>query len=591
MIEQAVLDEITARTNIQDLIGSYITLKRAGSNLVGLCPFHSEKSPSFTVYTATNSFYCFGCGAGGSAITFMMRMENLPFEEAVGRLAERAGINLVHAVPGTGSKTYNRARLLEMNRAAARFFASALYAPTPAARHALAYLTEERQLPTPVIRHFGLGYCPEESGAFLDHMTSLGYRTDELVVANLLGKSERNGRLYETFRDRVMFPIIDVSGNVIAFGGRITRKDQSPRKYLNSSDTPVFKKSRNLFALNFARKCCADCMILCEGYMDVIALHAAGFENAVATLGTAITPEQARIMGRMTKRVIISYDSDEAGQKAADKATRLLEEVGLDVRILKIPGAKDPDEYIKSYGAEKFRHVLGESRTKFDHRMEQILEKYEIGIPAEKIKASDELISVIAAEYSSVTRDIYIREMAERFSLSASDIRADVERRRAGLNRELRRQQQQKIRETSLGYADHVNPDYVKMPAVARAEEAVLGMMLLSPSQTERVLHGGVSLNDEDFMTEFGRRVFGYLTARASGGEVPPMESFFSTEEMGRLAKMQASRAELGDNSDRVFEESAAILRDLSANERAKSNDHSPESILSIIQKKRGAST
>ena len=333
MIDRAVIEEILARTDLPSLIGSYVTLKRAGTNMTGLCPFHSEKTPSFTVFTASNSFYCFGCGAGGDAITFVRRMENLEYPDAIEVLAKRAGITIRQTVEVSGGKKYDRARFYEMNRDAARFFHANLHKDTPNARAAMDYLRNKRGLSAATITHFGLGYAPAEYGVFSDYMKSKGYREDELIDGFLCGRSEK-GRLYDAFRNRVMFPIIDLTGNIIAFGGRVM--DDSLPKYKNSSDTPVFKKSRNLFALNFARTACAEQIILCEGYMDVIALHAAGFTNAVATLGTALTEEQARMISRYTKKVIISYDMDEAGRRAADRAVRMFSEVGLDVKLLKL---------------------------------------------------------------------------------------------------------------------------------------------------------------------------------------------------------------------------------------------------------------
>ena len=337
MISKETIDLVLMRNDIESLIGSYVSLKRAGSNLKGLCPFHSEKSPSFTVYPQYNSFYCFGCGAGGDAITFIKKRENLDYPDAVEFLANRAGITIVHDEKQGAYKAaprFDRAKMFKMNADAARFFHNALFADTPTARAALDYFVNKRGLSLATVKHFGLGYAPDSFDVFSKYMLSKGYTYDELVAGFLCGKSER-GTYYDAFRNRVMFPIIDVTGNVIAFGGRVM--DDSKPKYKNSSDTPVFKKSRNLFALNFARLTCAEEIILCEGYMDVIAMHAAGFTNAVATLGTAITSEQARMMSRYTKKVIISYDADEAGQKAAARAIKMLTEVGLDVTILKVP--------------------------------------------------------------------------------------------------------------------------------------------------------------------------------------------------------------------------------------------------------------
>ena len=297
MISRETIEEILIRTDIQTLVSGYVSLKRAGSNLKGLCPFHSEKSPSFTVYPGSSSFFCFGCGAGGDQISFIMRMEHLDYPDAVQFLAKRAGITIVDSDVSSYSSQprFDKKRMYQMNTDAAKFFNANLFSDNPDAKAALSYFTDNRKLSVATIKHFGLGYAPNSFDTFSKYMLKKGYTYEELVAGYLCGKSER-GHYYDSFRNRVMFPIIDVSGNVIAFGGRVM--DDSKPKYLNSSDTPVFKKLRNLFALNFARHTCQETLILCEGYMDVIALHAVGITNAVATLGTAITSEQARIMSR-----------------------------------------------------------------------------------------------------------------------------------------------------------------------------------------------------------------------------------------------------------------------------------------------------
>ena len=312
-----------------------------------------------------------------------------------------------------------------MNVDAAKFFHRSLFENTPKAREALAYFTEKRRLSLATIKHFGLGFAPDSFDSLIKYMMSKGYTKDELVIGYLAGKSEK-GHYYDAFRNRVMFPIIDVSGSVIAFGGRVM--DDSKPKYKNTMDTPVFKKSRNLFALNFAKAVCSEYIILCEGYMDVIAMHAAGFTNAVATLGTAITSEQARLMSRYTKKVIISYDADEAGQKAAQKAMKLLGEVGLDVGVIKVPGAKDPDEFIKTYGKEKFKEVISQSKTKFEYNMDSILAKYNIEMPQDRINALGELEILISQVYFKAERDIYIQAVSKKLGVEYKSIKEDVER-------------------------------------------------------------------------------------------------------------------------------------------------------------------
>ena len=572
MISRETIEEILVRTDIQTLIGGYVTLKRAGSNLKGLCPFHSEKTPSFTVYPQDNSFYCFGCGAGGDQISFIMKIEHLDYPDAVHFLAKRAGITVVD-VDNNGysdKPKFDKDRFYKMNADAARYFHSCLFSDNPEARAALAYFTESRRLSLATIKHFGLGFAPNSFDAFSKYMLSKGYTFDELVAGFLCGKSER-GKYYDAFRNRVMFPIIDVSGNVIAFGGRVM--DDSKPKYKNSSDTPVFKKSRNLFALNFARGACEECLILCEGYMDVIALHAAGITNAVATLGTAITSEQARVMSRYTKKVIISYDADEAGRRAATRALALLEEVGLDVSVLTVPGAKDPDEYIKTYGVEKFRDVLFGAKSKFEYNLDSVLSRYDISLPQDRINALSELEKVISAVYSVAERDIYIQTVAKKFGVQPASVKADVERIIAKNIAIQRRGEGQRIQRESVGYSDRINPDFIKMPVIARNEETVLGLLLLYEEHRKKVFEEGL-LSERDFATELNRRVFAYIEGayRLGDSRFTDINEKFSSEEIGRISKMKIMRMQMSSDSEEVLKDAISALRKSVLREEAKNN-------------------
>ena len=561
MISRETIDEVIMRNDIESLIGSYVSLKRAGTNLKGLCPFHSEKTPSFTVYPADNSFYCFGCGVGGNAITFIRQMEHLDYPDAVEFLAKRAGITLVRSGESKyEKKSIDKSRLLSMNVDAAKFFHRALFDSSEKSKNALKYFTEQRGLSIATIKHFGLGFAPDSFDSLMKYMLQKGYTKDELVVAYLAGKSERV-HYFDAFRNRVMFPIIDVSGNVIAFGGRVM--DDSKPKYKNSMDTPVFKKSRNLFALNFAKNTGSESLILCEGYMDVIALHAAGFTNAVATLGTAITPEQARVMSRYTKKVIISYDADEAGQKAAQKAMKLLGEVGLDVGIIKVPGAKDPDEYIKIYGKEKFSEVISESKSKFEYNMDSILSKYDVNLPQDRIDALTELEKLISQVYFKAERDIYIQNVSERLGVDAKSVKEDVEKIARKQLASFKKKESQRAMQQAAGYFDRVNYDFAKAPAVAKNEENVLGLLLLYPEHQKRAFVEKI-VSSEDFYTEFGKKIFEFLESNYSK---TPFESIdfneaFTPEEVGRITKMKINRMNLAENGPSVLIESIDLLRD-----------------------------
>ena len=563
MISRQIIDDILARTDIHGLISSYVSLKRAGSKYSGLCPFHSEKTPSFTVYPDDNSFFCFGCGIGGNAITFAKKIENLDFEDAVEMLARRVGITVSHEDDlRYEAKRHDKKRIYQMNADAARFFNKQLFSETSKSRVALEYFTKKRELSLATIKHFGLGYAPDDFGALLKHMRSLGYTEDELISAYLCARS-KNGNVYDVFRNRVMFPIIDVSGNVIAFGGRVL--DDSKPKYLNSADTPVFNKKRNLFALNYARHTCSETMILCEGYMDVIALHAADFSNAVATLGTAITPEQARLMKRYTKQVVISYDTDEAGRAAADKATKLLEEAGIEVKLLKLPqesGAKDPDEYIRKFGKDKFRAVIEDSRTKFNYYFERSLSRHDIGVTAEKIKVINEMCELISTYYSVAEREVYAVLVADKLGVDKANLLSDIEKKVSKRNKERKYKDSESEKNRMLGIGDKVNVDYAKAPSIAKIEETVLGLLLLFPNHRKRALQSSIPmLTSDDFFTEFGKKVFDFISNAEDDAQFNILDNFFSPEEVGRITKIKRDRMMLSDNGDKIFDDAVHSLR------------------------------
>ena len=586
MISRETIEEILLRTDIQTLIGGYVSLKRASANLKGLCPFHSEKTPSFTVYPANNSYYCFGCGAGGDQISFIMRMEHLDYPDAVEFLAKRAGITIVddNSKDYSNQPRFDKNRMYKMNTDAAKFFNACLFSDNPDAKAALSYFTNDRQLSIATIKHFGLGYAPNSFDVFSKYMLKKGYTYDELVAGFLCGKSER-GHYYDTFRNRVMFPIIDVAGNVIAFGGRVM--DDSKPKYKNSSDTPVFKKLRNLFALNFARHTCQDALILCEGYMDVIALHSAGISNAVATLGTAITSEQARVMSRYTKRVIISYDSDEAGVKAATRAMKLLEEVGLEVSVLSVPGAKDPDEYIKKFGVDKFKQIISGAKSKFDYSLDAILSKYDVSLPQDKINALADVEKLISEVNSMAERDVYIHTVAKKFDVQASSIRSDIERIIAKRERAYKKNQTQRIRQESVGYSDRINPDFLKSPAVARNEETVLGLLLLFPDHRKKIFTEEL-LTEENFMTDLNKRIFSYVKRAYNDGDEHfiAMNEEFTQDEIGRISRMKIRRMELSSNDDSVLLECIDNLKK-SVDKKTSEKTDTIDKLNEILSKKR----
>ena len=585
MIPRQIIDEIKYRSDITDVIGSYVSLKRAGSNMKGLCPFHNERTPSFTVYESSSSFYCFGCGAGGDVVTFIMRMENLTYRQALELLAKRAGIEIPEENEEDKQAGVSRERIFAMNLDAAKFFRDQLYSsPVP-----MEYLTK-RGYSQSLIRHFGLGYAPDKFGALTDHMRSLGYSDSELAVAFLCGISRRTGKPFDYFRGRVIIPIIDTQKNVIAFGGRVL--DDSQPKYLNTSDTPAFKKSRNLFALNFAKTACSEQMILCEGYMDVIALHGAGFTNAVATLGTSITPEHARIMKRYTKKVLIAYDVDEAGQKAADKAFRLFGEVGLEAGIIRVKDAKDPDEYIKKFGPERFRReILEGSESRFDFQTENILKKYDVSDQSQKIEAVREFVAVIAEAYSDVEREIYIRSIAQKLDLPYESLKSDVRARMRRNWKKAESDESARIKLAAAGYGASNDPARLKSLSTSSAEDAVLGLMMKYPEYAEMVRSGSVSITADCMRTDLGKRLFEAILSSGGDFSVDSLNETFTPEEMGRITRMIISRENL-TNDEAVFRDCAERL---ASSERKSplngsgNTDATIDEISAILRKKRGA--
>ncbi len=421
LLSREFLDNLRSSCPIEVVMGRYTNLKRVGRNFVCSCPFHSEKTPSCYIYPDQQSFYCFGCGAGGDVITFLNRIENLTFQEAVERLAQMSGISIPKSAEEEAASRI-RARTYEINREAANFFYKNL---TGTNKVGLAYFAK-RNLSPATIKKYALGYAPDEWNGLSRHLRSKGFTEDELVTAGVCHRSQKGG-IYDVFRNRVMFPIVDTRGSVIGFGGRVM--DDSTPKYLNSSQTPVFDKGRNLFSLNFAKDSSSNIMILAEGYMDVIAINQAGFQNVVATLGTAITAEQARLIARYAKEVIIAYDSDTAGQKATRKAIAHFNDVGVNTRILHIENAKDPDEYIRKFGADRFRLLLDKSGDAIAFQMEYCKEGLNLSVDSDKAKWLNRLVDVLADVPNKLTRDVYISKAAEETKISPDTLREQIERK------------------------------------------------------------------------------------------------------------------------------------------------------------------
>lgn len=554
------ISEIKYRNDLGELAASYMQLKRRGRNLVGLCPFHGEKTPSFNIYTENGSFYCFGCGTGGDVITFTMKIENLDYMEAVKFLAQRAGMSMPED-DYDDSMSRLRTRIYEANREAARFFHSKLMAREGA--EGLTYL-RNRGLADSTIRHFGLGFAPNERFALGNHLRSKGFSEAEMIAANLVFKSRSGNSVLDRFYNRVMFPIIDVRGNVIAFGGRIMT-DQKP-KYLNTSDTPVFNKSYNLFSLNNAKNSKSDSLILCEGYMDVISLNQAGFTNAVATLGTALTADQASLMKRYCKEVIICYDADEAGQKATARAIDILRRAGLVVKVIAIPDGKDPDEFIRRHGDKghaAFQNILDSSGNDMDYRMMKLGTNFDMKSPQGKLGYLNEVVKLLSELDNPMERDIYASRLSDETDVAKSSIIEQVNRGLQRKARNRRKEEFSRIQKNISARDDKVNPQHAANLRATRAEENLLAYLVNNP---DKMTYIHEKLKAEDFTTDFNRKLYIYFSERILN-HLDPMTTVsadFTSDEGSKIYRMINAGAELPNTKQALDEYINIILEEKS---------------------------
>lgn len=546
---QMFLEEVKERNDIEDVIGHYVHLKRAGSNVVGLCPFHNEKTPSFTVFPSSKSFYCFGCGVGGDVVTFIMKSENMDYPEAVEFLADRAGIPMEESDFRKSEKpSVRKDRIIAVTAEAARFFYSSLLSPQGEA--AREYL-EKRQFQSATIKRFGIGYAPDSWDALITYLAKKEFSPLEITTAFLAGTS-KSGRMYDMFRNRIMFPIFDIKGDVVAFSGRrLNENDQ--RKYVNTSDTPAFKKSKLLFGIHIAKNTKDGTLILCEGAPDAIAMHQAGFSNAVATLGTAITSEHARLIARYAKTVFLAYDIDNAGKAATMKGINLLNQVGVDTKIISLgDDAKDPDEYIKEHGAAAFKNKLKQANGQIDYKIGQILAKYSIDNPDEKLRALSEVTDYIASLWSKSKREIYASRTAELLSLTKAAVLNDIERRAKIKERKQKKTFEIKTIQKSEGFGDKVNRDKIRFSSEAMLEEAILGIMFLHP---EFAVAAVKTLEPEYFITEFNHRVFNLFYDEFSEGKeaVLSKNGILTSEEISTVTRYIAARRKFNENTEKVL--------------------------------------
>lgn len=535
------LIELRNVSDIETVVSSYVSLKRKGKILSGLCPFHNEKTPSFTVYPETQSYYCFGCGNGGDVITFIKNIENLSYGEAVRFLAERAGLPLPEVGNYDAGLFDRKRRLYEANRVAARFFHRVLYSPE--GEIGLRYLYD-RGLFDEIIRKFGLGYAPNSWDTLKKYMLAQGFKEEELYEANLLRLSNKNNRkhYFDAFMGRVMFPIIDLRGNVLAFSGRTVFPDKDPRKYVNTSDTLIYKKGENVFGLNFAKKSQAKQLILCEGNMDVVSLHQAGFTNAVAGLGTALTEQQAGLMSHYVSDILICYDNDEAGQKATQKALRIFSKTTIHVKVIRMQGGKDPDEIIKKHGVEYFKRLLNQASNDTEYRILRAKEAFDVTTSDGKIGFLREACKILAKLQNPVELDVYATRLSEELGVQKDAILLQVKRSR---NAEKRYTEKNRLKiaqneeKSAQKHLMHVNPERTKFLRAASAEEMLLASLMNNPDYF-RTLES--ELSEDLFLTAFNRKVYKAIEQKTkSNGEfmLSMLSEEFEPEELSAVAKIQ----------------------------------------------------
>ena len=535
MLPELFIQQLKQSCDMERIVSGYLPLKKKGRYLVGLCPFHSEKSPSFYVYPQNQSFYCFGCGAGGDVITFIRRIENLEYMEAVKLLADRCGLELPMDSDQSDERSMLKKRVLEINRESARFFHSCLMSEQ--GRQAYEYLIS-RGRDRKTIRHFGLGYAPAGWDGLLNHLRTKGFSDNDMLEANVVTKGKYGP--HDRFSNRVIFPIIDLRGNVVAFGGRAL--DDKGAKYLNSSDTPVFKKSKTLFALNFAKTSKRPGLILAEGYMDVIAIHQAGFDNAVATLGTALTEEQARLISQYAERVVLAYDSDGPGQAATKRAMNIFDEVGVKVSVLSMTGAKDPDEFIKKYGTERFAMLLDNSRNPVEFELSKLRTTHDTAQADGKVGYLKEACKLFAGIRNPVEREVYITQTANELAISPQAIKAQIENLD---KRESYRQSKQQRADTNIyiGRMAAAKDDLQRRTNLryAMAEEGVLFCLMKNPDSYPQVSN---RVSEQDFVTDINRQLYLALSQRLEQGQTVEMidlSSQLSPLMMGRISAIMAT--------------------------------------------------
>lgn len=533
------LRELKERNDIVSVVSSYVNIRQRGRTYSGLCPFHSERSPSFTVYPDTESFYCFGCQTGGDVITFIKKIENLDYLDAVKLLAGRSGLQVPESryTQEDGMRQLKN-KIYEINREAARWFYNTLYSEK--GREGLEYLRGKRGLDDSIIRRFGLGFAPDGRRDLTDFLLDEGYKPSDLIAANV---TVNKSGLHDRFYNRVMFPIIDVMGNVVAFGGR-TMGDDKP-KYLNTSDTPAYKKTNNLYSLNLAKNSKAGKLIVCEGYMDVIALYSAGFDNVVGGLGTALTEQQVKLLRRYGKESVLCYDSDEAGQKAAVKAMQLCDKFGVNTHVIKVPDGKDPDEYIKRHGENgyiKFKALVDGALNDADYFFSMLRDKYDTDTVDGKLAILEESAVFLAGITNPVKRDLYTGRICDETGIKRSSLEPMIDTHLRRIEKQNENEEKRRVREEFIPSPDRAEPSEFKAKSrrSGKAEEMLCALMIVSPDMVGTVK---ASLEPERFTMPLTRRLYTEILRLVAAGEpvtATMLSSGLNDEESARLAGMIA---------------------------------------------------
>lgn len=526
------LDRLRSVNTLESVIGSYVPLKKQGRNYMCACPFHSERTPSCVIFPDTQTFHCFGCGAGGDVITFIMKIENLEFPDALRLLAQRSGLEIPQDSYSKDSyREQRKTRIYEMNRISARFFYENLTQGKD--KSGLKYFAERKLLPQ-TIKKYGLGYAPDSWDSLVNMLKSKGYSEDEIADAWLGGRSKKTGGMFDIFRKRVMFPISDLRGNIIGFGGRVL--DGSSPKYLNTAKTPVFDKGNNLFSLNFARKSDTKSLILCEGYMDVIAVNQAGFENAVATLGTAITPEQARLVSHYADHVIIAYDSDGAGQNATQKAVNHFSEVGVRTTVIRMHGAKDPDEYIKKFGRDRFKILLDSSHDATNFMLDRCENGLDLDTESGRVELLKRVSGVLAGIENKVEREVYISRTAEKCGIRTDVLESHID---GILRKSVNSEKKKAWRQIKSGTINTVSNDSSAPTREQNAEKTVIYFLMARPDEYRDIAE---KVPTDLFVTPFHKRVYTYIIDCMKDGckfSLSLLAEEFSADEMGKISGIE----------------------------------------------------